>query len=374
MAFEPLSGGPVGLQIIDPVLSNVARQYRPHGFIYDSLVAPQPVDYNVGQYPVFNLAKYFAARGDAGVADDAATPIVDFEWETEFYHCKDYRLRTRLTRKELNQVNPALRLEVSKVTGLVGIMALEREKRLAAALRAESNGGKLATTAVKPAVKWDAGTESVPATIQKDIQTASQSVYKKIGFRPNILQITEAIALSISRDPTIQNLIKYLVGAPYVQSGNISGDGPGLGGLNNSVISVAGGSAVLPRRLFGLELVVADGVLENAAPEGANPELAEVWGNTARVLYVNKNAVWGAPSVAYSFRGKVAGEKEAALTTAPGSITALEPGPAGEAWAVVDRWQEPDPPAENIRAWECVDEHIVAPEAGVEIEAPLEHP
>lgn len=374
MAFQTLSGGPGGLQIISPVLSNVARQWRPHGFIYDMLTSAQPTATNIGQYPVFNFAKFYSARGDAGVADDAATPQIDFEWETEFYHCKDFRLRTRVTRKELNQANDALRLEVSKVTGLVGIMALEREKRLATVLRAEANGGKLTNAAQSVSVKWDEGTEATPATVQKDIQKAVKTVYKKIGFRPNILQITETIAVALSQDPTIQGLVKYLAGVELVQSGNVGGAGPGLNAYNGGLQSVAGGSAVLPKKLFGLELVVADGVLENTAPEGATGTLAEVWGNSARVLYVNKNAVWGAPTVAYAFRGRVAGGFEQQLSTAPGSITQFEPSAGSEQWAVVDRWQEPDPPGENIRAWECVDEHIVAPEAGVEIASVLGTP
>lgn len=367
--YESLAGGPGALQIVDPILSNVARQYRPHGFIYDQIVSSQPVDVNIGQYPVFNLAKFFAARGDAAVADDAATPLVDFEWDTEFYHCKDYRLRVRLTRKEMLQANVALRLEVSKVTGLVGIMALEREKRLATALRSEEHGGQL-TAAGFPVVgaKWDEGTEGSPAKIQNTLLQAQQKVYKQIGLRPKTLVITEEIALAISQDVNVIKIIQYLGGVGFIESGNISG--------NANLQAV--GSAVLPKKLWGFDLVVADGVLENAAAEGATPSLTEIWGNTARLLYVNPNAAWGDPSVVYSFRGRVAGGFEDALSsppTAAGSISQLEPAPlAGDQWAVVDRWQEPDPPAENIRAWECVDEHVVAPEAAIEIVEPLGKP
>lgn len=367
-AFTPLAGGPAGLQIISPVLTNVARQYRPQGFIYDQIVAPQPVATNVGQYPVFNLAKFYTARGDAAVADDAATPLVDFEWGTEFYNCQDYRLRTRLTRKETLQANAALRLEITKTTGLLGIMALEREKRLANALRSEGNGGKLTLAAVPVSgAKWDEGTEGSPAKIQSTLITAQQSVYKKTGLRPRTLVITEAIALAISQDPSVIKIIQYLGGTGFIESGNISGN-PNL---------QAFGSTVLPKKLWGFDLVVADGVLENAAAEGATPSLSEVWGNTARLLYVNRTAPWGTPTIAYSFRGRVTGGYTEPLSQAPGTVgnvSQLEPAPISDQWTVVDRWQEPDPPAENIRAWECVDEHIVAPEAGVEIEAPLGKP
>lgn len=362
MAELALAGGPAGLQLVDLVLSNLARQYRPHGFIYDDIVAPQPVEFNHGKYPIFELAKFFNATGQAQVADDAGTPIVDAAYSTAPYACEDYRLRTRITRKERLQAHPALHLDVSKTTMLLGIMALEREQRLANKLRSEGNGGKFTAAAVKPGKKWDLGTEKEPAEIQKDLQKAGQKVYKQTGLRPNTLIITEEIALAISQDPTIQQLIRYLAGVDFVTSGNITGD--------SRLMSVAGGSAVLPKKLFGFDVLCADGVLVNTTPGGTTTNLNEVWGNTARLVYINKNAAWGIPTVAYSFKGKVTGD----VTDQPAAtISEQEPGGSGS-WAVVDRWIEPDPPAENIRAWECVDENIVAPEAGIEIEEVLEHP
>jgi hypothetical protein len=50
----------------------------------------------------------------------------------------------------------------------------------------------------------------------------------------------------------------------------------------------------------------------------------------------------------------------------PNGNAGVEPNPAG-GWAVVDRWWDYDPPAETIRAWESVDERVVAPELGFEL-------
>lgn len=358
---EGLSGGPAGLQLVDLVLSNLARQYRPHGFIYGDIVAPQPVEYNHGKYPVFELAKFFNATGQAQVADDAGTPIVDAAYSTSPYSCEDYRLRTRITRKERLQAHPALHLDVSKTTMLLGIMALERELRLANKLLPTSvAGGKLTQAFYKPnngsgsEVKWD----EKNAEIQKDLQKAGQKVYETIGIRPNTLIITEAIALAISQNPKIQELVRYLAGVDLVASGNIAGSNPNL-------IDIGNGSAVLPKKLFGFEILCADGVLYNTTPNATAATLNEVWGKHARLVYRNQNAAWGVPTIAYSFRGKVTGD---VTDLQPAAINAEEPG-GSRSWAVVDRWQEPDPPAENIRAWECVDENIVAPEAGIAIES-----
>lgn len=363
MAEQALSGGPAGLQLVDLVLSNLARQYRPHGFIYDDIVAPQPVEFNHGKYPVFELAKFFNATGQAQVADDAGTPIVDAAYSTAPYACEDYRLRTRITRKERLQAHPALRLDQSKTVMLLGIMALEREQRLAKELRATTHGGQLTAAPFNViGAKWDEGTEGSPAKIQQTLQKAGQEVYKQTGIRPNTLVITEEIGLAISQDPAIQQLIRYLAGVDFVSSGNITGD--------SRLMDIGNGSAVLPKKLFGFNIICADGVLVNTTPGSTTTNLAEVWGNTARLLYINTSAAWGVPTVAYSFKGKVTGD---VTDQQPAALAENEPGGSGS-WAVVDRWIEPDPPAENIRAWECVDENIVAPEAGIEIFEPLGKP
>jgi hypothetical protein len=57
----------------------------------------------------------------------------------------------------------------------------------------------------------------------------------------------------------------------------------------------------------------------------------------------------------------------------PSGDTGVQPSPVG-GWAVVDRWWDYDPPAETIRVWESVDERVVAPELGVEIQNVLSSP
>ena len=50
--YSPLSGGvgyaanTSGLQIVDEVLTTLAKQFTPRGFLYDQIVAPMPVEYN----------------------------------------------------------------------------------------------------------------------------------------------------------------------------------------------------------------------------------------------------------------------------------------------------------------------------------------
>src|SRR5690348_2465714 len=129
MALETLAGNPNALQVINPVLTNVAVQYRPHGFAYDQIVQNYPVMFNNGQYPFFDIGSFYASTDGRSIQDDAATPLVDFKYELREYHCLDYRKAVRITRKELQQAHPALHLEESKILGLASVFAGEREIR-----------------------------------------------------------------------------------------------------------------------------------------------------------------------------------------------------------------------------------------------------
>jgi hypothetical protein len=349
MAYVPLSGQVgygSGLQLVDEVLSNLAKQFRPDGFIYDQLVAPVPVNFNIGLYPIFDLTTFFQTGGDLEVPDDAPTPIVDFNWSTATYQCTDKRLQTRITRKEVVQANAALRLEYSKTIGLLTTFASNRELRLATKLRAQINGGQFTNPAITPSVKWDAGTSASPATIQADINNSMLLAMKACGKRPNTIVFDYEVALAIANDYTIKQQLQYRVGPEML----------------------AQGIGILPPQLFGLNVVVADGTMYDTARPGQTASLAGTWGQSARLLYVDPAAQWGVPATVYAFRGRVAeGGTQAPAAVMPSGDGGQEPGPAGD-WAIVDRWWDYDPPGEHIRAWECVDERVVAPELGVEIQ------
>jgi len=361
--YGPLSGQVgfgSGLQFVDEVLSNVAKQFRPTGFLYDEIVSPMSVEYNVGRYPVFDPAYFFSAAGNLNVADKAATPVVDFQWSHDVYQCLDYRLQTIITRKEMVQAHPALRIDYSKTVGLLTQFALNREVRLAGKLKAIADSGQFTNSnASTPNPRWDAGVSATPANIQQDLQQAAYTVYKTCGRWPNTLIINKRVALAIAADFTVRETIKYLVGPSIVREGG------GAGTL--------GGQGILPDTLYGFRVLIADGTLQNTARPDQAASLSDIWGNNARLVYRPDTPEWGIPSTVYSFRGRVqdgAGETQPPATVLPTGDGGAEPGPSG-GWAVVDRWWDYDPPAEHIRAWECVDERVVAPETGILIPTPV---
>jgi hypothetical protein len=341
-----------GLQLVDVVLSNLAKQFRPEGYLYDRIVTAIPVDKGFGRYPVFDPSTFFATGGALEVADDAQTPIIDFNWSHDNFACQDRRLATRVTRREALQAHAALRLDYSKTVGLLTVFANNRENRLATRLRAQSNGGQITNPVLAPSVKWDnpAGTP----TIQQDIQNGLLLAMKASGKRPNTIVMDYEVALAISNDPTVKTQLQYRIG-PEIFSNQLADSLAGNGG------------GILPPKLFGLNVLVADGTLQNTNRPGQAMSLTGTWGQSVRLVYVDPVQQWGMPATAYCFRGPVnEASHQPPSSIMPGGNGGQEPGPAG-GWAIVDRWWDYDPPAETIRAWEYVDERIVAPELGIEI-------
>lgn len=351
--YGPLSGpngnqtNP-GLQIVDLVSTNLARYFKPHGFVYEDIVAPMQTYFNVGEYPVFRPQDTFGhALDNLAVADDAPTPIWDLDYALDNYKTQDYRASMKITRKEAVQAHPALRLDYVKPDSLLTGFALNKEYRLASLLLPTSLGGSLTqVNAIAPSVSWDAGTSTSPASIQGDIQSAILTAYKQSGVKPNTIVLDLEVALAIANDYTLKDQIKYQIGPRVVAEGL---------------------PAVLPPTLFGLNVVIADGVLANVGRPGDNLNLSSVWGNYARVLYCNPNAGWGEPSVAYAIRGRIsegAGQEQPPDPIISTDTGGQEPG-GGNQSIVVDQWWVQDPPARHIRVWENVVEKLAAPDLGV---------
>lgn len=313
---------PRDLQIVDQVLTQIARQYRPEGFVYNEIAPRIQVDAESGRFPTYTKESFFGDESDSGdqtkVSDRAPTPEISFEFSTETYFAEDYRLKYSITEKERRQAHAALRLEQSKLSGLLDRMAIRREVRLAAKLLDTGNGGELTTTNITTANNWD----DDAATIEDDIKSGALSVRDLIGRLTNTIVMDLSVAYAVALQQDIREILKYTVNG-------------------QDILREAQG--ILPAQLHRHRVVVAD-AMRNTAAKGASTSLGEVWGDDVRLLYVAPNGGWGVPSVAYSF--SVFGE-------------------------VVDRWRENDPPVEYVRAWEDVDEKVCAPEAGVVIEDTL---
>lgn len=305
------------LQMIDAVLTNIARAYKPQGMIYDQVFPTIPVELDSGRYPVFD--GFFDDDTDNKVSDRALTPEVDFSWSFDTYYCEDYRLKATITAKEERNAHSMIRLRQTKLETVLMRMALRRERRAAAALKKISAGtpGQL-TSGAAPSTNWD----QASATIEADIKTGAMAVRDLTGMVTNTMVIPFKVAYEMAMQEDIRALLRWDVT-----------------GTQHDVLSL--GDRLLPGVIHGHRVIIPGGMY-NTAKEGGTKSLTDIWGDDVRLLYYPPGGGgWGIPSTGYSFK---------ALPE------------------VVDRWRDNDPPVESVRAWECLDEKVTAPDMGYEIQ------
>lgn len=305
---------PRGLQLVDAVLTQIARAHKPTGFVAEQLLSTIPVTLDSGKYPVFD--GFFDDDVDPKVADRAETPEVDFQLSEDSYFCEDYRLKASLTDKEERNAHSVVRLRQNKLDVVLTRMAIRRERRAADMLRHTANGGQLTGNHFAAANKWNLAT----ATIEQDIKTSALAVYKKTGMSTNTIVIPYEVAYEVALQEDIREIIKYTVPGDRI---------------------LIDGERILPRVLHGHRVLVPKGAMRNTAKEGAAKNLEDIWGDNVRLIYTPEGGGgWGIPATGYTFRARP---------------------------QVVDRWRENDPPVEYVRAWECADEKVAAPDLGAEI-------
>lgn len=301
------------LQFVDHVLTNVARGYKPSGFIAHEVAPKVSVSIDDGKFPVFN--GFFEDDTDNKVPDRAETPEIDFTWSEDSYHCEDYRLKASITRKEERNAHSVLRLRQNKLEAVLMRMAIRRERRIAGQLRKTTNGGKL-TLGGGVSKKWN----DPDATIETDIKGAALAAYDLTGMTTNTIVIPYKVAYAVAVQPDIREILKYTVNGEEI---------------------IRLGDRILPSVIHGHRVLIPKGAMRNTAAKGEAKALEEIWQDHVRLLYLPEGGGgWGIPATAYTFEA--------------------EP-------EVVDRWRENDPAVEYVRAWECVDEKVCGPDLGYEI-------
>jgi hypothetical protein len=306
------------LQVIDPLLTNIARRYQPHGFIYNQLISDVPVNTFTGKYVTFTDQYWFQDEVESLVEDRGPTPEIDYQWSTDSYDCKRRGFKVSLTDEEREQASSqgGFDLESDKVEFLQHRTALNDEIRLAAILKKVSAGTPGALNlGGTPSTNWDQDT----AVIETDIQTGVNAIYDAIGLRPNVMVVPFKVAYAMALQQDIRSLFQYTV---------------------NGQETLRLGDKILPSTIHGMRLVIPEAVQKDSAREGGTASRSEVWGTSVRLLYINQGAGRYNPSTIKRF------------VHTPDTVT---------------RWRTNDPDVEFIRSYKRIDEKVVAPDAGYEI-------
>jgi hypothetical protein len=300
-------------QLLDILLTNVGRKYTPAGFIADQVAPRVTVAKESGQYPVWTRADFHRTDTNPLVPDRSETKRVDFSTALESYVCEEYALATDVSRREVENAADVLQLRSTKVQGIQDLIALNREVRVATALR-KTTTGKL-NLGSTPSTNWDQDT----ATIESDLVTAKNAIYDAIGRMPNLTIIPVKVAEAMAQQADIREILKYTVNGQQI---------------------LQDGEMVLPSSLWGLRVLIPTGQYTTSAEDNATQTFTEVWGDEVRVLY-NGGVSLNSPSPLLTLQTR-----------------GFE----------VRSWRVDDPEVERIRVSDGVlVEKCVAPDAGYEL-------
>ena len=169
-------------QLVDPVLTEIARRYRPTGFVADTVSPRITVKKESGKFPVWNSTDFFRTDVDLKRPDRAAVKRVTTYTTLDSYLCEEYALGTDISERERNNSDDLLALEESKINLIMDRLALAREVRIATKLPKTANGGKL-TSGAAPSNNWNVDA----ATIEDDVVLAKESIWDLIGLEPNAI-------------------------------------------------------------------------------------------------------------------------------------------------------------------------------------------
>lgn len=309
----------VGNVHISAPLTNLARLYRPKGFIADLICPFLPVKNEQDVYYIFDQGPFFATDVDDLVPDRAKPRKIEFSHTTAAYQAQKRELAWDISDRERSNADSQLNLERNKQNGVLGRLLLKRENRVAAALRKTTNGGGL-NLGGNAAAKWDAATTDYQ-DMATDVMAGKTAIRQAIGASPNVIVIPAAVAEGMHKSLLFQ-VLQYTYGDARARN-LIEQEYP-----------------VLPQVLFGMKVIVG-GEIQNTAKEGQTASYSDVWGEAIRMLYVTEGPALEEPSVAYSFLSR-------ALQTR--------------------RWRDEEAEVDSFAVGMIVDDaKVVAPDAGYEI-------
>lgn len=300
-------------QIIDPVLTNLAVDYKPKGLIGDILTPAIPVQKETAQYNVWDARNNFAVDVDPLVPDRTPVKEITVAVSQDKYHADEYGLKASISRRERDNTDDILRLREHKMNAVQYQLALARELRIASMLRKTTNGGQLELGAT-PSKNWSED----EGQIESDIKTGKEAIYDATGVEANTIVLPYKVANAVALQKAIREIIKYTVDGRQILSE---------------------GGAILPAELWGLKVVIPRG-RKITSKEGQTNVFGDIWGDDVRILYVSDSASQEEPSVAHTFQVR--------------------------GWET-RRWEIEDPEVEYVKVTHLVDEKVVAPGCGYEI-------
>ena len=240
---------------VNAPLTNFALQFRNKPFVADDVFPIVPVVKESDLYYTFS-------REELRDIDTLRMPgalAKEIEWvpSTATYTAQEYAMRHLLPDRIVNNSDAPVRPRINTVAKLMKWIQLGIEKRVQAVC--QNSGNAVATVAASP--KWD-GTSP---TIEKDIDTAKDSIRNNAGVEPNAIVLAENVKDVVKRDSTLRDLIRYVIN---------------LGAGNRDLLM----NGELPPVMFNLAIIIA-GAVEDTSNTGQSSTIAKIWTDAVPVFY-----------------------------------------------------------------------------------------
>jgi hypothetical protein len=240
---------------VNAPLTNFALQLRNRAFVAEEVFPVIPVVKESDLYYTFSREEIRDV--DTRRAQGALAKEIEWVPSTATYVAEEYALRHLLTDRIVGNADVPVRPRLNTVAKLMKWIMLGQEKRIQSI--AQASGNSVATVAVAP--KWD-GTSP---TIEKDIDTARDSIRNNAGVEPNAILLPENVKDVIKRDSTLRDLIRYVINV-----------GPG----NKDLLM----NGELPPVMFNLAIIIA-GAVEDTGKLGQSSTIAKIWNDAVPIFY-----------------------------------------------------------------------------------------
>jgi|GEM_PF-1040821 len=287
----------VGNVHVNVPLTNLAIRYMPSmdGFIADQVCPRIPVANESNVYYTWQQADFFSVDVSDLVPDRGTPREIDFTATTANYTANRRSLGWTISVRERNNADNQLDLEMSKQQGVLGRLALLREQRIAALLKAGGTTtvlGEIITGGIDSSMTAGANPKfDVSTTLYSDftgqLTVGIRAMRQTIGVRPNTLIIPAYVAEGMQKSG-----IFTAAGGPINTYTGTPSENPYFAEY-----------PLLPTRIMGMNVLVP-GNIKNTAKEGQTASYSDVWGKDVTMLYVTPGPSMTVPSVSYTFQAE----------------------------------------------------------------------
>ncbi len=247
---------------IERNLTNYSQRYSNPEFVNEALFPQMMVEKESDKYVIYGMEHFnlYETRR----ANGAESAQVDWTFSEGNYFCEQESLKGLVTDRDRKNADKPLTLDVDTLELVQDGVMLRKEYTAAQLARSTATYAPSNTAALSGTSQWSAYSTSDPLG---NIKTMQQAIFEASRKYANTIVFPYQVALTLAYHPEILNLVKYT--------------------HDNLLQSLMGADGMLPKQLFGMQVVVG-GAAYNSKNPGQTASLADVWGTDVIAAYVEK--------------------------------------------------------------------------------------